>query len=151
MPDPSLRLHHIGHAVSDIAPAADRYVRRFGYRIVSPILHDPLQTAFVQFLQLPGDPSYLELVSPDSSQSKLANAVKRGGSLHHLCFLSGSLELQIAALEAEGLRLISDPKPAVAFAGRRICWLLGPDHIPIELVERRASNDPCTPVSTENP
>ena len=142
-----LRLHHIGQAVPGISAAAARLIRAFGYHEATPILHDPLQTALVQFLLLPPETVYLELVAPDSPQSKLTHAARRGGSLHHLCYLSGPLDLQIAALEAEGLRLISDPTPAVAFDGRRICWLLGPDQVLIELVERRTLTDPCTPIS----
>ena len=43
------------------------------------------------------------------------------------------------------MRLISEPKPGKAFAGRRICWLIGEDLLPIELV-KRAEDDPlCLP------
>ena len=107
--------------------------------------HDPRQTALVQFLKLPGETSYLEFVAPDGPGSKLTGAVKRGGGLNHLCYTAGPLEAAIGHLEANGMKLISDPKPAVAFAGRRICWLLGADQLPIELVERRDESDTCTP------
>ena len=143
-----LRLHHIGQAVPDIPSAAERLISAIGYRITTPILHDPQQTALIQFLLLPGDTIYLELVAPDGSTSKLAAAAKRGGGLHHLCYLSGSLEPQIAALELAGLRLISEPKPAIAFAGRRICWLLGADQVPVELIERREAED-CVIIKIE--
>jgi methylmalonyl-CoA/ethylmalonyl-CoA epimerase len=43
------------------------------------------------------------------------------------------------------MRLVSEPKPALAFAGRRICWLLGDDRLMIELVERRDDSDLCEP------
>jgi methylmalonyl-CoA/ethylmalonyl-CoA epimerase len=142
---PPLQLHHIGYAVKEIAPRAADYVSRYGYEISTPIIHDPLQTALVQFLKLPADSSYLEFVAPDGPDSKLSNAVKRGGGLNHLCYISGPLEATIASLADHGMRLISEPKPAVAFAGRRICWLFGDDLLPIELVERRASGDLCTP------
>lgn len=140
-----LRLHHIGYAVAEIPPASALYTARFGYEIVSPVIHDPLQTAHVQFLRLPGDSSYLEFVAPDGPDSKLSAAVQKGGGLNHLCFHSGPLEAMIEHLEANGLLLISDPKPAVAFAGRRICWLMGRDRLPIELVERRSDSDLCEP------
>jgi methylmalonyl-CoA/ethylmalonyl-CoA epimerase len=55
------------------------------------------------------------------------------------------LEAVIVQLEAEGMRLISEPKPGLAFAERRICWLIGDDMIPIELVERRSHEDVCEP------
>jgi len=140
-----LRLHHVGYATKHIQPIADAYIARFGYELATGIIHDPLQTALVQFLKLPGDQTYLELVAPDGPESKLSSTVKRHIHLNHLCYISGLLEESIAHLEENGLKLFSDPKPAVAFAGRRICWLLGADQLPIELVERRDEDDLCTP------
>ena len=140
-----LRLHHIGQSAAEISPAVELCVQRFGYEVFSERIHDPLQTAFVQFLKLPGESSYLELVAPDGPHSKLANVTRRGGGLHHLCYIAGPLEAEISALAAAGMRLISDPTPAVAFAGRRICWLLGEDRVLIELVDRRDPQDSCTP------
>ncbi len=148
---PHLTLHHIGHAVARIEPAAETYLSRFGYIASTEIIHDPQQTALVQFLQLPGDQAYLELVAPDGPASKLANAVRRGGGLNHLCYSCAELDQTIAYLEQTGMKLIADPTPAAAFAGRRICWLLGADPVPIELVERRTPDDPCTPGETEKP
>jgi methylmalonyl-CoA/ethylmalonyl-CoA epimerase len=55
------------------------------------------------------------------------------------------LEIAIEALEATGMKLISDPKPGAAFGGRRICWLLGQDPLAVELVERRDDGDRCLP------
>jgi methylmalonyl-CoA/ethylmalonyl-CoA epimerase len=141
----NLRLHHVGYATAEIAPIAETYVSRFGYERSTGVIHDPLQTALVQFLKLPGERSYLEFVAPDGEHSKLAAVVKRGGGLNHLCYTAGPLEEAIAGLEESGMKLISDPKPAVAFAGRRICWLLGADRVPVELVERRDDADLCVP------
>jgi methylmalonyl-CoA/ethylmalonyl-CoA epimerase len=144
-PVPALNLHHIGYAVNSIEPIAASYVSRFGYELVTPIIHDPQQTAWVQFLKLRGDSSYLEFVAPDGPWSKLANAVKLGTGIHHLCFIADRLEVIIAHLEQNKMKLISDPKPGVAFAGRRICWLLGQERLAIELVERRDDSDLCLP------
>lgn len=142
---PALTLHHVGYALKSIEPTASSYVSRFGYELVTPIIHDPLQTALVQFLRLRGDSTYLEFVAPDGPESKLANVVRRGGGLNHLCFIAGPLEAAISQLEENGMRLISEPQPGLAFAGRRICWLHGEDRMTIELVERRDDNDLCQP------
>ena len=139
-----LHLHHVGYVVKLIDSIAATYAGRYGYDISTPVIHDPLQTAFVQFLRLPGDGTYLEFVAPDGPESKLTNAAKRGG-LNHLCYTAGPIEDAIAQLEATGMRLISEPKPAVAFGGRRISWLVGEDPLPIELVERRSEGDLCLP------
>ena len=139
-----LRLHHVGHATKNIEASRAIYVQRYGYEICTPVIHDPLQTALVQFLRLPGDQTYLEFVAPDGSESILTGATTRGG-LNHLCYTCGPLEATIESLETTQMRLISEPKVAVAFGGRRICWLVGLDRIPIELVERRHDDDRCTP------
>ena len=144
-PPASLRLHHFGQAVPEIAPAAARLCDRFGYTAATPIIHDTRQTAFVQFLRLPDEPCYLELVAPDSQHSKLVNAVKRGGALHHVCYMAGALEAEVARLEESRMRLISEPKPASAFQSRRICWLMGEDQVLIELLEHHGPDDLCIP------
>lgn len=138
-------LHHVGYVVKEIEPIAARYVRHIRYETCTPIIHDPLQTAFVQFFRLSGDQAYLEFIAPDGPNSMLANAAKRRDGLNHLCYTSGPLEETIAQLESEGMSLISEPKPGLAFAGRRICWLIGEDPTPIELVERRSDEDACEP------
>jgi methylmalonyl-CoA/ethylmalonyl-CoA epimerase len=141
---PALHLHHVGYATKSIDPIAVTYVNRYGYVLATPVIHDPLQTAFVQFLKLAGDRTYLEFVAPDGPESKLVNASKRGG-LNHLCYTSGSLEEAVTQFEETGAKVISGPKPGVAFGGRRICWVCGEDPLPIELVERRDDDDLCLP------
>jgi len=140
-----MKLHHIGYITEEIDLVASTYSARFGYEVVTAIIHDPAQTANVQFLKLPGDQAYLELVSPDGPGSKLLGAVKRRAALNHLCYITVRLEAAISHLEKEGMRLISEFSRGVAFGGRRICWLLGEDMVPIELVEQHDECDLCTP------
>jgi methylmalonyl-CoA/ethylmalonyl-CoA epimerase len=141
----SFALHHVGYAVKAIESVSEVYVTRFGYALRTPVIHDPSQTALVQFLSLPGDRVYLEFVSPDGPESRLANAVRKGGGLNHLCYIADNLEQAVDWLVQSGLILVSPPLPAVAFAGRRICWLVGDDLLPIELVERTDLGDSCEP------
>jgi methylmalonyl-CoA/ethylmalonyl-CoA epimerase len=141
----ALHLHHVGYVVKEIDQVTEMYLRRYGYEACTPVIHDPLQTALVQFLRLPGDQSYLELVAPDGPESKLLQAASRRGGLNHLCYTAGPLEETIRQLEEEGMSLLAEPKPAVAFRRRRICWLIGTDPVPIELVERRDNDDRCQP------
>jgi methylmalonyl-CoA/ethylmalonyl-CoA epimerase len=131
--------------VKSIASISELYAKRFSYEMRTPVIHDVLQTALVQFLLLPGDRVYLELVSPDGPESRLTHAVRKGGGLNHLCYIVDNLERTTDSLIETGMMLISPPQPAKAFAGRRICWLLGEDPLPIELVERMGPEDPCSP------
>ncbi len=137
----ALKLHHIGVVVAQIEPAAALYVERFGYTIVSPLLHDPMQTAHIQFLRLASGTPFLELVAPDSSASKLAAAAKKGTALHHLCYEVQDIAAAVSHLSATGMATLCDPVPAVAFPGRRIAWLMGADRVLTELVEQGASGE----------
>ncbi len=131
-----LALHHLGVLVEDVSKAAGFYVQCLGYEYQTEVIHDPTQSAFVQFFRLPTDRIYLELVSPDRPDSKLANALKKGGGLNHVCYSTPHIEAACSALRAAGAFLISRPVSAVAFRGRRIAWLMGADRVLIELVER---------------
>jgi methylmalonyl-CoA/ethylmalonyl-CoA epimerase len=131
----ALILHHVGILVPDVAQAAEQYVQKFGYRVCGAIVHDPVQTAHVQLLTLNGSVPYMELVTPDGPHSKLANALKKGGGLNHLCYLSPAIDEECRRLRESGMLLLQSPVEAQAFAGRRIAWLIGRDGIPIELLE----------------
>jgi methylmalonyl-CoA/ethylmalonyl-CoA epimerase len=131
-----LNLHHIGIAVKDISQATTDYQRRIGCELVGGVIHDPVQTVFAQFLRLPGDSTLIELVAPDGPESKLTNAVRRGGGLNHVCLSTEDIEAACQSLREEGMVILHDPTPAVGFDGRRIAWLMGADQVLIELVER---------------
>lgn len=135
-PSVELRLHHIGIVVADIAAEVERYISSFGYELRSSIIHDPVQTAFVQFVSLPSESVYLEFVSPDGPDSKLSNALNKGGGINHLCYSTPRIADSVQQLWQTGMFVLQDPIPAVAFRGRKIAWLLGSDSVPIELVER---------------
>jgi methylmalonyl-CoA/ethylmalonyl-CoA epimerase len=130
-----LSLHHIGIAVADVAQATAGHVRAFGSEVKSSIVHDLVQTAYVQFVRLPGESVFVEFVAPDGSGSKLRNAVDKGGGLNHLCYATPDIDGACRQLRAQGLFLLQAPVPAVAFKGRRIAWLMGRDRVPLELVE----------------
>lgn len=128
-------LHHIGILVRDIERSAQSYEDRFGYAVHSDVIHDPVQTAYVQFLRGEGAGPLVELVAPDGPESKLSNAIKKGEGLNHLCYFSEAIEDDCRKLRGKGMLVLQLPVPAKAFGGRRIAWLMGSDGLPIELVE----------------
>ncbi len=134
-PAPPFTLHHTGYLVADIPAAAEHFCQRLGYRVESAVIEDPIQTARVQFLRQPGAPSWLELVSPTSDNSKLSAALKKGGGLHHLCYEVADLAAASAHLRAGGMFPLGEPVPATAFPGRRIAWFMDAQRLLVELVE----------------
>ncbi len=130
----SLRLKHVGIVVEDI-PAAISVFAALGYKAVGAVVHDPVQTAFVQFLGLGGDATLLELVCPDGPASKVARAASKGGGLNHLCYETDDIEATLASMHERGLFVLAKPTPAPAFEGRPIAWLMGRNGIPVEVVQ----------------
>jgi methylmalonyl-CoA/ethylmalonyl-CoA epimerase len=133
-----LRLHHIGIVVPQIEDRRAFYTDVLQYKLRTPMIHDPIQTAFVQFFVIPGADHYLELVAPDSESSKLQNASRKGLALHHLCYSCENVQQTLTLLRESGCFVIRDPVPALAFDGRPIAWLQTPDRVLVELVERGA-------------
>jgi len=139
------RLHHVGIVVPDLKEAAARYESEFGYTIiVTANGHDPVQTIFFQFLLPPGGGPYLELLSPDGPASRVAATLKRGNCLHHLCYATPDLDVMCRRLHDAGMVIIHEPVTAVAFPGRRIAWLMGPDRVLTEVLDE--GEDPWSPV-----
>jgi methylmalonyl-CoA/ethylmalonyl-CoA epimerase len=131
-----LRLHHIGIVVPQIEDRRAFYVDILQYKERTPIIHDPVQTAFVQFFVIPSADHYLELVAPDSESSKLQNASRKGPPLHHLCYSCVNVQQTQVSVRESGCFIIQEPAPALAFNGRPIAWLQTPDRVLVELVER---------------
>jgi catechol 2,3-dioxygenase-like lactoylglutathione lyase family enzyme len=131
-----LRLHHVGIAVRAIEEARPFYVNVLKYTERTPVIHDPIQTAFVQFFAIPGADHYIELVAPDSDKSKLREASRKGTALNHLCYSCENIAHMVSFLKESGCFIIRDPVPAVAFDGRLIAWLMTPDGLLTEIVER---------------
>jgi len=134
-PSPFGALHHVGHLVRDIGAASARFRDVFGYVIESPVIHDPVQTAYVRFLRRPGADHWIELVSPDGEASKLSRALAAGVTLHHYCHETGDMAATLEHARAGGFAVIAPPVDAVAFPGRRIAWIMDRSRLLVELVE----------------
>jgi methylmalonyl-CoA/ethylmalonyl-CoA epimerase len=134
--NPNLRLHHIGLVVRAIEEVRAFYVDVLQYSERTPVIHDPVQTAYVQFFSIPGSDHYLELVAPDSDTSKLRAASRKGMPLNHLCYSCENIAHMVSFLKESGCMVVQMPVPAVAFDGRLIAWLMTPDGLLVEIVER---------------
>ena len=137
----NLRFHHVGIVVEDVERSAAVYMQRFGYEARSGVVHDPLQTAYVQFLSFPGEQIFLEFVSPDGPESSLALALKKGGGLNHICYSTQDIGGTCQQLRAEGMFLIRPPTEAIAFNRRKIAWLVDKNGTLFELVETGPENE----------
>ncbi len=132
------RLHHVGYVVADVEAALPQWTVSLAARWVSPVFHDPLQKVNVVFLQPDSDDAVqVELVAPAGDGSPVASFLVKGGGLHHMCYEVDDLEAHIAVMKSRKAMVIRPPKPAVAFGGRRIAWMVTKERLVLEYVEQR--------------
>jgi methylmalonyl-CoA/ethylmalonyl-CoA epimerase len=135
MPEPSL--HHFGYVVSSLPEALNGFAGSMGARVISEVIHDARQDVYVAFLQPPSQDSVqLELVAPASATSPVMAFAQKGGGLHHVCYEVDDLDETLAQARRRKCLPVRPPKPAAAFHGRRIAWIITPERLLIEYLER---------------
>ncbi|WP_407404328.1 VOC family protein [Chryseobacterium sp.] len=129
-----MRVHHYGFATKSIEKSLKPFLS-LGYSISSDKIFDPLQGVNLLFLKNEND-HLIELVEPaqiDNPISKILS--KLGSSLYHICYEVDSFDKVIEELKKQRFVQITAPTPAVAFQGRRVCFLYNPAMGLIELLE----------------
>ena len=136
-----LRLHHVGFVVSSIEARMPGFARSMWAGQCSQCFEDPLQKAKVAFLTTrPGD-AQIELVEPLGEDSPVQRFLRQtGGGLHHLCYEVADLEEELAAFRSRGAVIAKRPKPAAAFGGRRIAWVITAEKLLVELLEEKLTS-----------
>ncbi len=130
-------LHHVGFAVASIAAVLDGLAQAIGADSDSQIYEDPLQRVRVAFVRSAAGAS-IELVEPLGEKSPIASLLARGGGLYHVCYEVDDLDRQLEIACAAGATRLRPPRPAAAFAGRRIAWVITKQKLLIEYLEREA-------------
>jgi len=138
LPPELLRLHHLGFVVSSIEATGNSFANSVNGSWNGQVWHDPIQRVKVSFLTMPGTGVQMELVEPAGEQSPVLAFLEKGGGLHHLCYEVEDCDGALAAMRQRGAMIVRRPKPAVAFDGRRIAWLLTSEKLLIELLEKTA-------------
>ena len=131
---PNAIFHHVGLAVESIGKTATLFMEA-GYKMTS-VIFDPIQNVNISFLEKIGSP-LLELVEPVDEKSPVRNTLNKVGvSAYHLCYEVDNLNDSIAQLRPKKFMLLVKPVEAVAFNGRRICFLYHKETGLIELLEK---------------
>jgi methylmalonyl-CoA/ethylmalonyl-CoA epimerase len=130
------RLHHVGVVVASIEQALPGYLRSLDSQAETRIVHDPLQKVNVLFLRTsPAEPVMIELVEPAGEDSPVRRFLEKGGGMNHLCYQVPDLAAAIRGMKSRKAVMVSAPKPAAAFGGRRVAWLMTHEFLLIELLE----------------
>jgi methylmalonyl-CoA/ethylmalonyl-CoA epimerase len=135
-PTALLRLHHIGFVVANISDSAPGFLRSMGGSWDENVFADPGQKVKVTFLRITAGDVWVELVEPNAEDAPVHKFLReKGPGLHHLCYEVNKLEDALAELRSKGGLIAKPPKPAVAFEGRRIAWMITPEKLLVELLE----------------
>jgi len=127
-----LQFHHIGVACRDL----EKEMRSFaivGYKLEGEHFSDPLQKIHGCFLVGPGP--RIELLAPMDDTSPVMPWLQKGVKMYHQAYEVESIADATAALCAERAVVISPAKPAVAFGGRKISFVMFPNLLLVELIE----------------
>ena len=129
------KLHHLAVVVADIDHSTKVYCGLLGVDPATEIIHDPKQKVYVQFLSGKALGNIqLELLAPDSEDSPVALALKKGGGPNHLCFEVQDINEALQAARQQGCRVICEPVEAAAMDKRQIAFVFTPDEQIVEFV-----------------
>jgi methylmalonyl-CoA/ethylmalonyl-CoA epimerase len=136
-----MRLHHIGYVVADIESAVRGFCHSIGASWEGEIFTDPHQKVRVTFLSTHFMDAQIELVQPAADDSPVSNFLTaRGGGLHHTCYEVPNLESELVKMKSRGALIVKRSKPAVAFGGRPIAWILTSEKLLVELLENKKAD-----------
>jgi methylmalonyl-CoA/ethylmalonyl-CoA epimerase len=107
------RIHHLGVAVAELAPAVATYERMLGARVEQRERVDEQGVEAVALLV--GDDSRVELLAPLGADSFVGRFIeRRGPGVHHVAYGVDDLEAELERLRAAGANLIDEtPRPGL--------------------------------------
>ncbi|TWU57197.1 methylmalonyl-CoA epimerase [Rubripirellula reticaptiva] len=130
-------LDHIAIAVPSLDKAIERFVRDLGLSCEST---DEVADQSVALAMFPLPSTKIELLQATADESAIGKFVrKRGGGIHHLCFLSDDLDNDIARLRSRGYQFLSD-HPFIGAGGHRVIFI-HPDSFDGVLIELASLGD----------
>ncbi len=113
-----MKFHHVGIACKDL-DEAKKWVKATHVikEEIGPIADDLQKASFITLRTQDG--LLIELIAGE----QVTNIIKRGVSLYHICYMVADLDQTIAGFVSNGALVISAPKPAALFNGKRVAFL----------------------------
>lgn len=124
-----MRFHHLGIACKNLDQELESIRSLHEVVSVSEIVFDPEQNARLCMIGT-AEGLNIELIAG----GQVENLVKKRISYYHVCYETDDLEAEIESFRDKGAFVVSDPKPAILFQGKRVAFLLVSYGL-IELVE----------------
>lgn len=133
--DEFMRIDHIGYAVKKLDRAVSSF-EKLGFRF-EPSVDDTDRNIKIVFGEKDG--YRIELVTPlqkgkESPVDAYLGSI--GSTPYHICYVTDDLDKNVGELEAQGFKVIIEAKPAVAFGGKRVVFLMDLGLGLMEIVEK---------------
>lgn len=127
-----LAFHHIGVAVRQIEKELPFYTL-MGYEAEGACFEDPEQGVRGLFLTARDQPR-LELLENLPGSHTLDVQLKNNQKMYHMAYLVRNIEKAATVLSKNRAKIVSPMKESVYF-GKRICFMMLPDMMMVELIE----------------
>ena len=127
-------VHHYGFLTKSIDKSLN-YFEQLGYKKISDIINDNDRGVDLLFIESENG-QLIELVSPNVEDSVVSKIIKTNiNSVYHICYITKSIESCINTLINKSFILVDTPKPAIAFNGKKVAFLMSKYTGIIELLE----------------
>ena len=130
-----MKIDHIGYAVRRIDRAMEAF-KELGFDF-DEIIDDSDRNVKLAFVEKDG--YRIELVCPlDKEKASPVDQYISGmsGIPYHICYSSNDFDKDIEVLKSHGYKVIIEPKPAIAFGGNRVVFLMNISLGLMEIVEK---------------
>lgn len=127
------QFHHIGVACNNIETERLGW-ESLGYVAEGARFEDPLQGVAGIFMTGPGP--RIELLEDLPGSETLNPFLRSGTKMYHQAFFVRDLASSLANFQRHKAKVLSGPKPAVAFEGRCVAFVMLPTRLIIELIEK---------------
>jgi methylmalonyl-CoA/ethylmalonyl-CoA epimerase len=126
---------HIGLVVGDLASGRAFLAPALGVRRWTAVFDDTVNGVRLQFGADATGVCY-ELLEPLGEASPVRRALTTGRAiLNHVAYRIGDLDTAAEALMLQDCVATGEPKPAIAYGGRRIQFFMTPLNMIVELIE----------------
>ena len=115
-------LNHVSIVVPDIAAAARQLSEKYGLA-VGPRMENPEQGVRLAYVALGA--ARIELIEPSRPDSPIAKFLERNpkGGIHHLCLGVDDVDVTVAGLVQNGVRVLGGGQAQHNVAGERIAFI----------------------------
>jgi methylmalonyl-CoA/ethylmalonyl-CoA epimerase len=127
--------HHIGVFVGSLKDGREVINKLISIKEFTKPVDDQILKVSIQFCVDASGIRY-ELVAPFGENNPVSGILKSGKNiLNHIAYTVTDIDKEIIRLRKNGSLPLGDPKPALAFGGNRVAFLLTPLRFIIELIE----------------